>query len=66
MPVGFYANVTVHVLAAMVWLGGMVYLGVVGAPLLRGRNLPSFGSSCFIGLGCVPDPLAGGRLVCYC
>jgi copper resistance protein D len=31
----YYANVTVHVLAAMVWLGGMLFLGLVGAPVLR-------------------------------
>lgn len=31
----YYANVTVHILAAMLWLGGMFFLGVVGAPLLR-------------------------------
>jgi uncharacterized membrane protein len=31
----YYANVTVHVLAAMLWLGGMLFLGVVGAPVLR-------------------------------
>ncbi|HEX5074654.1 MAG TPA: DUF4149 domain-containing protein [Gemmatimonadaceae bacterium] len=35
MPVGYYANVTIHVLAAMLWLGGMLFLGVVGAPVLR-------------------------------
>ncbi|MEN8376343.1 MAG: DUF4149 domain-containing protein [Gemmatimonadota bacterium] len=31
----YYANVTVHVLAAMLWLGGMFFLAVVGAPVLR-------------------------------
>lgn len=35
MPWLYYANVTVHVLAAMLWLGGMFFLGVVGAPVLR-------------------------------
>ena len=35
MPILYYANVTIHVLAAMLWLGGMFFLGVVGAPLLR-------------------------------
>lgn len=31
----YYVNVTVHVLAALFWLGGMFFLGVVGAPVLR-------------------------------
>jgi copper resistance protein D len=35
MPELYYANVTAHVLAAMLWLGGMLFLGVVGAPVLR-------------------------------
>ena len=35
MPALYYVNVTVHVLAAMLWLGGMFFLGVVGAPVLR-------------------------------
>jgi putative copper export protein len=35
MPVLYEVNVTVHVLAAMFWLGGMLFLGLVGAPVLR-------------------------------
>lgn len=31
----YLANVTVHILAAMFWLGGMFFLGVIGAPTLR-------------------------------
>lgn len=31
----YLTNVSVHVLAAMLWLGGMLFLGVVGAPALR-------------------------------
>ena len=31
----YYINVTIHVLAAMFWLGGRFFLGVVGAPVLR-------------------------------
>ncbi len=31
----YYFNVTVHVLAALVWLGGMFFLALVGAPVLR-------------------------------
>ena len=40
MPLLYYVNVTVHVLAAMLWLGGMFFLGVVGAPLLRAVEPP--------------------------
>jgi uncharacterized membrane protein len=31
----YLANVTLHILAAMFWLGGMFFLGLVGAPALR-------------------------------
>lgn len=31
----YYTNVSVHVLAALLWLGGMFFLAVVGAPVLR-------------------------------
>lgn len=31
----YYANVSIHVLAAMAWLGGMLFLGLVGAPVFR-------------------------------
>jgi uncharacterized membrane protein len=40
MPNLYYFNVTIHVLAAMLWLGGMFFLGVVGAPLLRAIEPP--------------------------
>lgn len=35
MPTLYFASVTVHVLAAMVWLGSMSFLAVVGAPVLQ-------------------------------
>lgn len=35
MPGWYYVVVTIHVLAAMLWLGGMLFLGAVGAPVLR-------------------------------
>ena len=31
----YYLNVTVHVFAALLWLGGMFFLAAVGAPVLR-------------------------------
>lgn len=31
----YYLNVTVHLLAALFWLGGMTFLGLVGARVLR-------------------------------
>lgn len=31
----YHLNVTVHVLAALFWLGGMFFLALVGAPVLR-------------------------------
>jgi len=34
--VSFYTlNVTIHILAAMLWLGGMLFFAVVGAPVVR-------------------------------
>ena len=30
----YYANVTVHVLAAMLWVGGMLFLGLIGVNTL--------------------------------
>ncbi len=35
MPALYYASVTVHIVAAMLWLGGMLFLAVVAAPELR-------------------------------
>ncbi len=35
MSIAYYVNVTIHVLAAMLWLGGMFFLAIVGAPVLR-------------------------------
>ena len=37
----YYTNVTIHVLAAMLWLGGMFFLAVVGAPVLRAVEPPA-------------------------
>lgn len=35
MPVFRQLSLTLHLLAAMVWLGGMFFLALVGAPVLR-------------------------------
>jgi copper resistance protein D len=47
----YYANVAVHVLAAMLWLGGMFFLGVVGAPVLRAIEPPALRQRLFQQLG---------------
>ena len=51
MPVAYYTNVTLHVLAAMLWLGGMFFLGIVGAPVLRHVEPPALRQRLFNGLG---------------
>jgi uncharacterized membrane protein len=47
----YYLNVTIHVLAAMLWLGGMFFLGVVGAPVLRAIEPPPLRQRLFQQLG---------------
>lgn len=47
----YYANVTIHVLAAMLWLGGMFFLAAVGAPVLRTVEPPAVRSRLFGALG---------------
>jgi len=51
MSLLYYANVTIHVLAAMLWLGGMFFLGVVGAPVLRAVEPPALRQRLFQTLG---------------
>lgn len=51
MPALYYINVTIHVLAAMLWLGGMFFLGVVGAPVLRAIEPPPLRQRLFQQLG---------------
>jgi copper resistance protein D len=47
----YYVNVTVHVLAAMLWLGGMFFLAAVGAPVLRQVQPPALRAELFRALG---------------
>lgn len=47
----YYLNVTVHVLAAMVWLGGMFFLAIVGAPVLREVEPPELRAHLFNRIG---------------
>jgi len=51
MPALYYVNVTIHVLAAMLWLGGMFFLAVVGAPALRAIESPALRRQLFQELG---------------
>jgi uncharacterized membrane protein len=51
MSAGYYVLVTIHVLAALLWLGGMLFLGVVGAPVLRAIEPPALRQRLFSELG---------------
>lgn len=47
----YLLNVTVHVAAAMLWLGGMFFLAAVGAPVLRAVEPPELRRRLFRSLG---------------
>jgi uncharacterized membrane protein len=47
----YYVNVIVHVLAAMLWLGGMLFIGLIGAPVLRALDPPALREKLFHQLG---------------
>lgn len=51
MSVAFQVNVVVHVLAALLWLGGMFFLAAVGAPVLRKVEDPGLRSELFRKIG---------------
>lgn len=47
----YHLNVGVHLLAALLWLGGMFFLAAVGAPVLRKVEPPALRARLFQGLG---------------
>jgi copper resistance protein D len=47
----YYVNVTIHMFAALLWLGGMFFLAAVGAPVLRKVEPPELRSALFRQLG---------------
>lgn len=47
----YHLNVTLHVLAALLWLGGMFFLAAVGAPVLRKVEPPPLRAQLFQALG---------------
>lgn len=47
----YLLNVTLHVLAALLWLGGMFFLAAVGAPVLRAVEPPALRAELFRRLG---------------
>ena len=47
----YVLNVTIHILAAFLWLGGMFFLAVVGAPVLRRIESPELRSRLFRDIG---------------
>lgn len=51
MTTPHFASVSIHVLAAIVWLGGMFFFALVGAPVLRSVEPPSLRRSLFEALG---------------
>jgi heme A synthase len=48
---GYHLLVMLHVLAALLWLGGMFFLGLVGAPVLRRVEPPALRQELFHRLG---------------
>ena len=51
MAIAYWVSVTLHVLAAMLWLGGMLFLAAVGAPVLRAIEPPALRQRLFQQLG---------------
>ncbi len=51
MSATYYAVVTIHVLTALFWLGGMSFIAIIGAPLLRSVEPPELRQRLFRELG---------------
>jgi copper resistance protein D len=51
VPQLYFLSVTLHLLAALAWLGGMFFLALVGAPVLRKLDPPELRSRLFHQLG---------------
>ncbi|MBI2073074.1 MAG: hypothetical protein HYW06_07945 [Gemmatimonadetes bacterium] len=51
MPALYYASVTLHLLAALLWLGGTFFLAAVGAPVLRKVEPPELRADLFQKIG---------------
>jgi copper resistance protein D len=47
----YHLNVSIHLLAALLWLGGMFFLAAVGAPVLRKVEPPELRAQLFRQLG---------------
>jgi uncharacterized membrane protein len=47
----YWISVSLHVLSAMLWLGGMLFLGIVGAPALRAVEPATLRQQLFHSLG---------------
>ncbi len=51
MPPLYYLSVSLHILAAILWVGGMFFFALVGAPVLRGVEPPELRRDLFQRLG---------------
>jgi uncharacterized membrane protein len=51
VPSLYYLSVSIHVFAALVWLGGMFFIALVGAPVLRRLDRPELRQALFDQLG---------------
>jgi copper resistance protein D len=47
----YFVNVSIHLLAALLWLGGMFFFAAVGAPVLRRVEPPALRAELFTTLG---------------